>query len=61
MSRGPAKITQAEMVKAIKAAERMGKACELEIRRDGSTLIRFLPQSPERTENGLEAGREIVL
>lgn len=50
MSRAPAKITQAEIVKAIKAADRLGKLCEVEIKRDGSTIVRFLTQSPEHTD-----------
>ena len=61
MSRAPAKITQADIVRAIKAAERMGKACEVEIRRDGSTLIRFVPKSPEVTDEGVAPAVEIVL
>ena len=60
MSRAPAKITQAEIVKAIRAADRMGKACEVEIKRDGSTIVRFLPQSTERTAQPVPAASKSV-
>lgn len=60
MSRRPAKITQADVARAIRAAKREG-AAEIEVKPDGTMLIRLVPTSPEVTGDTIESGREIVL
>lgn len=60
MSRRPAKITQAEVARAIRAAKREG-AAEVEVKPDGTMLIRLVPTSPEGTDAPVERGKEIVL
>lgn len=60
MSRRPAKITQADVARTIRAAKREG-AAEIEVKPDGTMLIRLVPTSPKGTEAPVETGREIVL
>ena len=60
MSRRPAKITQADVARAIRAAKREG-ASEIEVKPDGTMLIRLVSTSPEVTEAPVERSKEIVL
>jgi hypothetical protein len=60
MSRAPAKFTQADVARAIRAAKREG-ASAVEVKPDGSMLIRLVPTSPELTGDAVEPTKEIVL
>jgi hypothetical protein len=60
VSRRPAKITQADVARAIRAAKSEG-AAEVIVKPDGTMLIRLAPTSPQGTEGPIESGREIVL
>lgn len=59
MSRTPAKVTQADVARAIRAAKQAG-AGEVEVTQDGRILIRLMP-STGTTEAPLVPRREIVL
>jgi hypothetical protein len=60
MSRTPARITQADVARAIRAAQKAG-ASAVEIKPDGSLLIRLVPTSPLVTDAPVEPTKEIVL
>lgn len=60
MSRTPARITQADVSRAIRAAQKAG-ASAVEIKPDGGILIRLVPTSTELTEAPVEPTKEIVL
>lgn len=60
MSRTPARITQADVARAIRAAKQAG-AASVEIKPDGTLFIRIAPTSPEVTDGPVEVDAEIVL
>lgn len=63
MSRRPARVTQADVARAIRAARQAG-ACGVEVRPDGQIIILLAPpapQPPEPSPAPLEPEREIVL
>jgi hypothetical protein len=53
MSRTPARITQADVARAIRAAKQAG-AGGVEIRRDGTILVHLTPPIVENIEKELE-------
>lgn len=55
----PARITQAQVERAIKAAKRQG-ASAVEVKPDGTIRISLAP-AVEKTDVEVEDGREIVL
>ena len=61
MPRTPAKLTQADVARTIRAARQAG-ACEVEVKfADGTTLTVKLHEPVETTGTPLAAQREIVL
>ncbi len=59
MSRTPAKVTQADVARAIRAAKQAG-AGEVEVTPDGRILIRLAPSTAPPAAP-LETGEEIIL
>lgn len=63
MSRRPARVTQADIARALRAADQTGMKMAVEIDPDGT--IRLVPldagQSQKTKKSGVEAPREIVL
>lgn len=60
MSRRPAKITQADVARALRAARQAG-AAGVEVRPDGSLFIQLSAASTTASEPTIEAHKEIVL
>jgi hypothetical protein len=60
MPRRPARITQADVARTIRAAKQAG-ADHVEVRPDGTMLIKFSPDLPNTNPEPLEHDREIVL
>jgi hypothetical protein len=60
MSRTPARITQADVARAIRAAKQAG-AGSVRILLDGTIQIDLTAASGEKTEKAVEPEREIVL
>jgi hypothetical protein len=63
MSRGPARITQAQVARVIRAAKQAGAAA-VEVKPDGTVLVLLSPETTEHTGNGVTAiadGERIVL
>jgi hypothetical protein len=61
MSRTPARFTQADVARSIRAAKQ-ADAAGVELRRDGSIFIHLTPQSPqEQDDEPLAKSQEIVL
>jgi len=60
MSRRPAIITQADVARAVRAAIQAG-ADHVEIRPDGTILVKLSPGAPLIQPNAIEPEREIVL
>ena len=60
MSRTPARITQADVARAIRAAKQAG-AGSVRILLDGTIQINLTAPSGEKIEKAIEPDREIVL
>ena len=60
MLRRPARITQADVARAVRAAKQAG-ADHVEVRPDGAILIKLSPDNPSHRPAALEPEREIVL
>jgi hypothetical protein len=60
MSRRPAKFTQSDVARALRAAQQVG-AARVEVKPDGSLLIHLMPVSTKSADQPVEADREIVL
>lgn len=60
MSRRPAKITQADVARAIRAAKQEG-AAGVEVRPDGSIFVSLVPQSTDPKKAPVAEQREVVL
>jgi hypothetical protein len=60
MSRHPARITQADVARAVRAAKQAG-ADHVEVRPDGTILVKLSPDNPSQRAVLLEPEREIVL
>jgi hypothetical protein len=60
MSRTPARITQADVARAIRAAKQAG-AGSVRILQDGTIQIDLAPRSGEKSEKPVEPEREIIL
>jgi hypothetical protein len=60
MSRRPAIITQADVARAVRAAIQAG-ADHVEVRPDGTILVKLSPGAPLIQPNAIEPEREIVL
>lgn len=60
MSRRPAIITQADVARAVRAAIQAG-ADHVEVRPDGTILVKLSPGAPLIPPNAIEPEREIVL
>lgn len=60
MSRRPAIITQADVARAVRAAIQAG-ADHVEVRPDGTILVKLSPGAPLIRPNAIEPEREIVL
>lgn len=60
MSRTPARITQADIARAIRAAQQCG-ARDVRIMPDGTILIDLWPAPGEKAEKAVEPHREVVL
>jgi hypothetical protein len=60
MSRRPARITQAEVARAVRAAMQAG-ADHVEVRPDGTILVKFSPDNASDRREPLEPEREVVL
>ena len=60
MSRRPAIITQADVARAVRAAIQAG-ADHVEVRPDGTILVRLSPGAPSIQPTAIEPEREIVL
>lgn len=60
MGRGPAKFTQSDVARAIRAAKREG-APAVEIKPDGTILVSLSPTHTDAEEKPPKPEREIVL
>ena len=60
MSRRPALLTQADVARALRAAKQAGAAA-VEVRPDGTMIIRLANAPGERVEPRLDCTPEIVL
>jgi hypothetical protein len=60
MPRRPARITQADVARAVRAAKQAG-ADHVEVRPDGTILVKLSPDSPSDRPAPLEPEREVVL
>ena len=60
MSRRAAKVTQADVARAVRAAKQAG-ADHVEVKPDGTILVKLSPDQPAATPEPLEPEREIVL
>jgi hypothetical protein len=60
MPRRAAAITQADVARAIRAAKQAG-ASEVEVRPDGTLLIRLVPASTSKPDAPVASSKEIVL
>jgi hypothetical protein len=60
MPRRPARITQADVARAVRAARQAG-ADHVEVRPDGTILIKLSPDNPSHGPVALEVEREVVL
>ena len=60
MSRRPATITQADVARVIRAAKQAGAAA-VELKLDGTLVIRLIQLSPETTDTPVVLTKEIVL
>ena len=60
MPRRPARVTQADVARTIRAAQQSG-AFGVEVRPDGTIFIQLSPSVADSTEHALEREREIVL
>jgi putative aminopeptidase FrvX len=61
MSRTPARFTQADIARAIRAAQQEG-ACEVRVDREGNIIINISPQSTAPSDSPpVVPRREIVL
>jgi len=56
----PARITQADIARAVRAAKQAG-ADYVEVRPDGTILVKLSPDNPSQRPAALEPEREIVL
>jgi hypothetical protein len=59
VSRSPAKFTQADVARAIRAAKREG-ATAIEVRPDGSIIVQLVPEST-KTKKKLANEHEVVM
>lgn len=59
MSRRPARATQADIRRAIAAAQKCGPHMAVDILKDGT--IRIAPAAPAKAESPDDPGRDIVL
>jgi hypothetical protein len=60
MSRTPARFTQADVARSIRAAKQAG-ASSVDLRRDGTISIRLAPDAGDKSEIPVEDEQEIVL
>ena len=60
MPRRPARITQADVARAVRAAKQSG-ADHVEVRPDGTILIKLSPDNLTHRPAALEPEREVVL
>ncbi len=60
MPRRPARITQADVARAVRAAKQAG-ADHVEVRPDGTILVKLSPDTSSQRPAPLEPEREIVL
>jgi hypothetical protein len=60
MPRRPATITQADVARVIRAAKAAGAAA-VELKLDGTLVIRLIQLSPETTDTPVVLTKEIVL
>jgi hypothetical protein len=60
MPRRPAHFTQADVARAVRAAKQAG-ADHVEVRPDGTILVKLSPDNPSQRPAPLEPEREIVL
>jgi hypothetical protein len=60
MPRRAARITQADVARAVRAAKQAG-ADHVEVRPDGTILVKLSPDNPSNPLAPLEPEREIVL
>jgi hypothetical protein len=60
MPRRPATITQADVARVIRAAKQAGAAA-VELKLDGTLVIRLIQLSPETTDTPVVLTKEIVL
>ena len=60
MPRRPAAITQADVARVIRAAKQAGAAA-VELKLDGTLVIRLIQLSPETTDTPVVLAKEIVL
>jgi hypothetical protein len=61
MSRTPARITQADIARAIRAARQCGAGDVRIMPEDGTILIDLWPTPGEKAEKAVEPHREVVL
>jgi len=60
MSRTPARITQADVARVIRAAKQAG-AGSVEVSPDGTIRVRLAPDAGDNQQIPVDDGREIVL
>jgi hypothetical protein len=60
MPRRPARLTQADVARAVRAAKQAG-ADHVEVRPDGTIVVRLVPDAGIRQPEPLAAAKEIVL
>lgn len=60
MSRTPARFTQADVARSIRAAKQAGAGL-VELRPDGTIRISLMPTEGDKTENPVAVEREVVL
>ena len=60
MSRRPAIITQADVARVIRAAKREG-ATAVEVRPNGSIVIRFVPADGDADGTTVQRAKEVIL
>jgi hypothetical protein len=60
MPRRAATVTQADVARAVRAAQQAG-AVSVEVKPGGAIVIHLSPQSPQVTEAEVEPRKEIVL
>lgn len=60
MSRTPARFTQADVARAIRATRQAGGG-QIELKPDGTIVVKLVPESVEAAKEALAAHKEIVL